>query len=70
MSKKYSLLSMEEPSDEQLQLLMADVLVEVKLQNQKALLKSQKLFDKELERINVLKQNSSFYKNGKPIFNS
>jgi len=70
MSKKYSLLSMEEPSDEQLQLLMADVLVEVKLQNQKALLKSQELFDKELERINVLKQNSSFYKNGKPIFNS
>jgi|688.fasta_scaffold158357_4 hypothetical protein len=70
MSKKYSLLSMEEPSNEQLQLLMADVLVEVKLQNQKALLKSQELFDKELERINVLKQNSSFYKNGKPIFNS
>jgi hypothetical protein len=61
---------MEEPSNEQLQLLMADVLVEVKLQNQKALLKSQELFDKELERINVLKQNSSFYKNGKPIFNS
>jgi hypothetical protein len=70
MSKKYSLLSMEEPSNAQLQLLMADVLVEVKLQNQKALLKSQELFDKELERINVLKQNSSFYKNGKPIFNS
>jgi len=70
MSKKYSLLSMEEPSNEQLQLLMADVLVEVKLQNQKALLKSQELFDKELERINFLKQNSSFYKNGKPIFNS
>ncbi len=70
MSKKYSLLSMEEPSDEQLHLLMADVLVEVKLQNQKALLKSQELFDKELERINILKQNSAFYKNGLPIFNS
>ena len=69
MSKKYSLLSMEEPSNEQLQRCETGQ-VEVKLQNQKALLKSQELFDKELERITVLKQNSSFYKNGKPIFNS
>lgn len=65
MSTKYSLLSLEEPTDEQLHVIMADALVEVKQLNQKAKLKSQELFDKELKRINLLKKDSIFYKNGR-----
>jgi hypothetical protein len=65
MSAKYSLLSLEEPTDEQLHIIMADALVEVKQLNQKAKLKSQELFDKELKRINLLKKDSVFYNNGR-----
>ena len=64
MSAKYSLLSLEEPSDEQLHFIMADALVDVKRLNQKAKLKSQELFENEVNRIKMLKKESIFYKNG------
>ncbi len=65
MSAKYSLLSLEEPTDDQLHIIMADALADVKQLNEKAKLKSQELFDKELKRINLLKKDSIFYKNGR-----
>ena len=65
MDLKYSLLSLTEPSDEQLHMIMADALEEVKLQNKKALAKSKELFEIELKRVTFLKQNSIFHKNGK-----
>jgi hypothetical protein len=63
MGKKYSLLSAEEPTDEQLHAIMADALIEVKRLNQISKQKSQELINKEKLRINSLKSKSIFYKN-------
>ena len=48
MKTKFSLLSMDEPSDEQLHEIMADALVEVKLLNEKAKTKYNELMAAEL----------------------
>ncbi len=64
MISKYSLTSLNEPTDEDLHIIMADALTEVKLQNKKAALRSKELFAKEASRIEILKQKSIFHKNG------
>jgi hypothetical protein len=65
MPIKYSLTSLEEPTDKQLGVITADALSEVKILHQKAMQKSIELFEKEQIRINNLKLTSSFYLNSR-----
>ena len=48
MSKKYSLLSADEPTDEELHEIMADALIEVKKSREKGVKRSKELLDAAL----------------------
>jgi hypothetical protein len=65
MPVKYTLTSLEEPTDIQLGVITADALSEVKILHQKAIQRSIELFEREQIRIDNLKLKSSFYINAK-----